>query len=117
MAGMNQIMIIRRDTGVTWMLMPEQKMYMETRIGGPKRREIADLDDYQVEHTVVGDEVVNGINTTKNKVIVTGPQGNKLGGFMWVSWRIRYKENDERTALSNRFSTGHFILTKTFSHR
>lgn len=84
MSGMQQIMIMRRDKGVMWMLMPEQKMYMETKMGQGKE-DTADLKDYTIEYAVVGEEVVNGINTTKNKVIVTDKKGNKFGGFMWVS--------------------------------
>lgn len=84
MSGMQQIMIMRRDKGVMWMLMPDQKMYMEMKMGQGKE-DTADLKDYTIEYSVVGEEVVNGINTTKNKVIVTDKQGNKFGGFMWVS--------------------------------
>lgn len=84
MSGMQQIMIMRRDKNVVWMLMPDQKMYMEMKMGQGKE-DTADLKDYIIEYTVVGEEVVNGLNTTKNKVIVTDKKGNKFGGFMWVS--------------------------------
>jgi len=84
MSGMQQIMIMRRDKGVMWMLMPEQKTYMEMKMGQGKE-DTADLKDYTIEYSVVGEEVVNGINTTKNKVIMTDKKGNKFGGFMWVS--------------------------------
>ncbi len=84
MSGMQQIMIMRRDKGVVWILMPEQKMYMEMKMGQGKK-DAADIKDYTIEYTVVGEDVVNGINTTKNKVIMTDKKGNKFGGFMWVS--------------------------------
>lgn len=84
MSGMQQIMIMRRDKNVIWMLMPDQKMYMEMKMGQGKE-DTADLKDYTIEYSVVGEEVVNGINTTKNKVIMTDKKGNKFGGFMWVS--------------------------------
>jgi len=84
MSGMQQIMIMRRDKGVMWMLMPEQKTYMEMKMGQGKE-DTADLKDYTIEYSVVGEAVVNGINTTKNKVIMTDKKGNKFGGFMWVS--------------------------------
>ncbi len=85
MAGMKQIMITRRDKGIAWTLMPEQKMYMEAKIGEAKGRneDISDYRDYKVEQSVVGEEVVNGVKTTKSKVIVTDAKGNKFGGFMW----------------------------------
>ena len=84
MSGMQQIMIMRRDKSVVWMLMPDQKMYMEMKMGQGKE-DTADLKDYTIEYSVIGEEVVNGINTTKNKVIMTDKKGNKFGGFMWVS--------------------------------
>ncbi|MEW6713933.1 MAG: DUF4412 domain-containing protein [Nitrospirota bacterium] len=84
MSGMQQIMIMRRDKNVIWMLMPDQKMYMEMKMGQGKE-DTADINDYTIEYSVVGEEVINGINTTKNKVIVTDKKGNKFGGFMWVS--------------------------------
>lgn len=84
MSGMTQIMIMRSDKGVVWMLIPEQKMYMEMKMGQGKE-DTADLKDYTIEYSVVGEEVVNGMKTTKNKVIMTDKKGNKFGGFMWVS--------------------------------
>ena len=84
MSGMQQTMIMRRDKGVMWMLMPEQKMYMETKMSQGKEGR-ADLKDYDIEYSVVGEEVVNGINTTKNKVVVTDKKSNKFDGFMWVA--------------------------------
>jgi len=85
MGGMKQIMITRKDKGITWMLMPEQKMYMEMKIGDTKGRneDISDYRDYKIEQSVIGEEVVNGVKTTKSKVVVADPKGNKFGGFMW----------------------------------
>ncbi|MCG2774485.1 MAG: DUF4412 domain-containing protein, partial [Desulfobacterales bacterium] len=34
MGGQNQIMIFQKDKGVVWILMPEQRMYMEMAAGG-----------------------------------------------------------------------------------
>lgn len=84
MSGMTQTTIMRIDKGIVWVLMPEQKMYMEMKMGQGEDKS-ADLKDYTIEYSVVGEEVVNGINTTKNKVIMTDKKGNKFGGFMWVS--------------------------------
>jgi len=81
--GMKQIMINRMDKKLTWMLMPEEKMYMEMKMGEPRQQKEPDLEDYKVDYTVLGDEVVNGINTTKSKVVVTDPQGHKFEGLMW----------------------------------
>ncbi|MBI5056381.1 MAG: DUF4412 domain-containing protein [Nitrospirae bacterium] len=82
MEGMKQIMITRTDKKLVWMLMPEQKMYMEMKMNQSKE-DPTDLRDYKIEQEVMGEEVVNGVNATKSKVIMTDKKGNKFGGFMW----------------------------------
>lgn len=79
--GEKTIMIMRHDKKVVWMLMPEDKMYMEMKI--PKEGRKDDLSRYKMEMTTVGPETVNGVKTTKSKMIMTGPKGDKLGGFGW----------------------------------
>ena len=79
--GDKMIMITRHDKKVAWTLMPSEKMYMEMSLAQAKD----DLSKYKIEQTVVGPETVNGVDTTKSKIIMTGPKGEKMGGFMWVS--------------------------------
>jgi hypothetical protein len=81
--GDKMITITRRDKNVSWTLMPAEKMYMESNIAKSKSRD--DLSGYKIEQTVVGPETVNGVSTTKNKIIMTGPKGEKMGGFMWTT--------------------------------
>lgn len=75
---MGVIMIIRKDKGVVWSLMPEQKMYTETNLEEGKEDAIS-LKGYKIEQSAVGEEVIDGIKTTKNKLIMTDPKGNKFG--------------------------------------
>jgi hypothetical protein len=78
-----QTMILRQDKKVMWMLMPEQKMYMESPLGsGDDHSKSTDLSNAKVESTEAGSEKVNGIDTRKYKVIVTTDRG-KMGGFFW----------------------------------
>lgn len=79
-----QILITRWDKKVVWTLMPDQGMYMEMELKENNEKS-ADLSGYKIEQSVVGTEVVNGVKTTKNKVIMTDPKGNKFGGFMWTT--------------------------------
>lgn len=79
--GERTIMIMRHDKKVVWMLMPEDKMYMEMKM--PKEGRKDDLSGYKMETSTVGPETVNGVKTTKSKMIMTGPKGDKLGGFGW----------------------------------
>jgi hypothetical protein len=81
--GEKTIMIIRQDKKVVWMLQPEEKMYMEMKI--PKEGRKDDINGWKIEQTKVGSETVNGVSTTKSKIIMTGPKGEKLGGFWWAS--------------------------------
>ena len=81
--GDKMLTITRHDKKVAWTLMPSEKMYMETNIAKTKSKD--DLSGYKIEQTVVGPETVNGVNTTKSKIIMTGPKGEKMGGFMWTT--------------------------------
>jgi len=81
--GEKTVMIIRQDKKVVWMLQPEEKTYMEIKI--PKEGRKDDLSAYKIEQTVVGPETINGVRTTKSKIIMIGPKGDKLGGFYWKS--------------------------------
>ncbi|RJQ22825.1 MAG: DUF4412 domain-containing protein [Nitrospiraceae bacterium] len=84
MEGMKQVMISRMDKKVIWILMPDQKMYMEMMMQeGKAKEETVDLRDYKIEQSVIGQEVVNGINTTKSKVTMTDPKRTRFEGFMW----------------------------------
>lgn len=80
--GMNMITIMRFDKKVIWMVMPDEQMYMQVPMGRPRND---DLSAYQMERTVVGPEVLNGVKTTKYKIIMTRPDGSKFGGFTWVT--------------------------------
>jgi hypothetical protein len=79
------VSIIRMDKGIMWMLIPEEKMYMEMSIKqGQKKSSDVDLSKYQIERTEMGKEVVDGHEAAKFKVIMTDPDGKKLGGFQWI---------------------------------
>jgi hypothetical protein len=82
--GHQMAMIMRRDKKVGWMLMPGEKMYMEIDLSKPDKRK-DDLSGYTIEQTRIGPETVNGVNTTKSKIIMTGPKGEKMGGFLWAT--------------------------------
>jgi len=82
--GKKMITIMRQDKKMTWMLMPEQKMYMEMPMGGD-RPQSGSTSDYKIDASVVGQETVNGVQATKSKVVMTDSKGNKMGGFMWTT--------------------------------
>lgn len=84
--GEKMIMIMRRDKKIAWNLMPSERMYMEMKLSDPKVSK-NDPMNYDVEQTVVGPDTVNGVKTTKSKVIMKEkkPNGAKMGGFWWTT--------------------------------
>ncbi|MBI5643745.1 MAG: hypothetical protein HY954_09765 [Deltaproteobacteria bacterium] len=77
-------MIIRRDKKVAWQLMQQLSKYKEIKMEDASQ-DSADLHDFKIERKVLGSEVVDGINTTRSKVLMTDKKGNKYTGFMWVT--------------------------------
>jgi hypothetical protein len=86
--GDKMIMITRHDKKIAWTLIPAEKMYMEMSLSQASAQAKDDMSKYKIEQTVVGPETLNGVNTTKSKIIMTGPKGEKMGGFMWVTKEI-----------------------------
>ncbi len=84
--GEKMIMIMRRDKKIAWNLMPSERMYMEMKISDPKVSK-DDPMNYDVEQTTVGPETINGVKTTKSKIVMTEkkPNGSKMGGFWWIT--------------------------------
>jgi hypothetical protein len=82
-SGQNMIMITRHDKKVSWTVMPEEKMYMEMAMKPSADK--TDLSAYKIEQTPAGQEMLNGVNTNKSKIIMTHSSGSKMGGFMWTT--------------------------------
>ncbi len=82
--GEKQVLIMRHDKKVMWMLMPDDQAYLEMALGQDGGRK-DDVSAYKITQTKVGSETVNGIPTTKSKIIMIGPKGDKLGGFYWTT--------------------------------
>ena len=83
--GDKMIMITRPDKKVAWTLMPAEKMYMEMSMAEAQKQDQSDPSQFKIEQTIVGTETLNGVNTTKSKIIMTTAKGEKMGGFMWVT--------------------------------
>ena len=82
MEGQRQVMILRMDKGVSWMLVPNSRQYMEMPFGvGPESS--GDLAGYDIQRTAVGKERVNGLDTTKYQIALDSPEGVRFNGFMW----------------------------------
>jgi hypothetical protein len=82
--GKSTIMIMRMDKKVSWMLMPEQQMYMETSMEEAKKKS-KDYRDCSVQQKPAGGEMVNGVKTSKYKVAMSCPEEVAYDGTMWVT--------------------------------
>lgn len=84
--GESMVMILRPDKKSVWSLIPGERMYIEMKPGEKGSGE-GDLSKYDIEQTTVGQEVVNGVNTTKSKIILKEkpPKTGKMGGFWWTT--------------------------------
>ncbi len=99
-SGDGATQIFRHDNKVMWQLMPSQSMYMEHPMGKVAAN---DPSQWDVEDTVVGEEVLNGVKVTKYKTIATSADGKKYGGFSWrtkegisIKSDLLYKEGNEK---------------------
>ncbi len=84
--GRKTIIIWRRDQGVTWHVMPEQRMYWESRSGddeeqNPERM----MREGNVKITKIGSETVNGMSTTKYKIEGVNKKGHRFEGYLWAT--------------------------------
>jgi hypothetical protein len=82
--GANNIVINRMDKKLSWILMPDQKMYMENSLEEGKKKS-NDINDCKIDQQPLGSETVNGMKTTKNKLAMSCPDGLKYNGTMWVT--------------------------------
>ncbi|KPK39784.1 MAG: hypothetical protein AMJ78_07920 [Omnitrophica WOR_2 bacterium SM23_29] len=78
------IAITRMDKNVMWMLMPEQKMYMEQPLD--PRNVTAPSEKYpgEIERTLMGQEVIDGRITDKYRIVYT-MGGIKTTVFQWFA--------------------------------
>jgi hypothetical protein len=81
MGSMFSVMIMRSDRKLGYMVMPEQRMYMEVDFAQAAQRSGTVAPD-QVELEVVGSETVSGLATTKYKFVT---KDRSTGGFLWYS--------------------------------
>lgn len=83
--GQKTIVIWRQDKEVAWMLLPQQKTYMETRGGNKKEDPERMIQEGKVKFTRLGPERVNGLPTTKYRMEGTHKEGDRFIGHRWVT--------------------------------
>jgi hypothetical protein len=83
-AGRPQVVITRMDLGVVWILMPNEKTYVELPVRDAMGRS-SDPAGLEYKYTTVGPEFVDGTLTTKSAMEATGPDGTMYEGYIWVT--------------------------------
>ena len=98
------IMIMRRDKNVMWQLFGN--MYMESPLAQSNAGGMEDMEI--LEQKDVGEETINGIKTTKSKIIAVKKDGTKFGGFFWTSregitvkMELLSKEGDKKIRMAS----------------
>jgi len=82
--GGKQFIITRADRKLFWIVMPEQKMYMEKSLEEGKK-ERRDLTDCSFTQKAAGKETINGVDTAKSEIEVSCPDKSEYSGAMWTS--------------------------------
>lgn len=105
MENQEGIAITRLDKNVMWILMPQQKMYMEQPLNPDNVGTFSEKYPGELERTLIGQEVVDGRITDKYRIVHT-IAGIKATVFQWVardlgmpvktasedgSWSVEYK--------------------------
>ncbi|MBU1027293.1 MAG: DUF4412 domain-containing protein [Candidatus Margulisbacteria bacterium] len=84
--GKKGIMIVRLDKKVSWMLMPEQKMYIEQKLKPDMLMGKTAKMPGEIERKKLGQEKVNGILCDKYQVIFkVNEKSEPTSVFQWVS--------------------------------
>ena len=73
----SMIMITRTDRKVVWMIMPQQKSYMETPLDDSGKPKVGEKVEGEISRKEVGSETIDGRKTTKFLVTVATPEGQQ----------------------------------------
>jgi hypothetical protein len=105
--GEKAITIFRLDKEVLWILMPEQKMYMEQKIPMEKfieaasqaMKELEEEKKIKVYRKIVGKEKISGILCNKHKITVKDFSEKKTRTYTMYQWiSVKHKELIMKTA-------------------
>lgn len=100
--------IIRKDKKVVWQLMGNMYMEMPMDASNASGMDAFDI----VEQAEVGQETINGVKTTKSKIVAVKKDGSgKFGGFFWttkegitVKMDMLSKEGDKKMRMTSELS-------------
>lgn len=76
--------ISRMDKKVVWVLMPQQKMYIEQPIDVRLTASMQEKIDGEIERKAIGNEKINNMDTTKY-LVTFDSQGRQESIFQWIN--------------------------------
>lgn len=86
-AGSRQVTIVRQDKKVAWILMDEQKAYLEARLDDKNGQKQKDVRDCTYDHSPLGSERMEGLSTTKSSITMKCPDDLSYKGTMWIAMK------------------------------
>jgi hypothetical protein len=90
MGGEQQITIFRKDRNIVWVLMPQQRMYME--MPGGDKQSMAPIDPAEIEKRgrkkYLGKEEINGYICSKYQY--TSNDGSINGAIYWIAEKLNF---------------------------
>lgn len=105
MEAAGAITITRIDKGVTWLIVPEQNMFIEQPLDVSRVAGATDKVPGEIERTPVGKDVIDGRAAEKYRVVYT-EKGQRVTIFQWIddatgvpiktisedgSWSVEYR--------------------------
>jgi hypothetical protein len=98
--GRTTVVILRAD-GTRWTLLPDQKMYIESKDGAPGRESGPDpMRSHDAKLEKIGSETLNGLETDKYEVTASGSTGTAWLTSDHVPVRYQGKANDGRQTMN-----------------
>jgi hypothetical protein len=83
--GRTQTIIVRLDRGVAWIVVPDQRMVVETDLAGLDVPVEVLIGSRPVKSAIVGRETIDGQRTSKYHVEGATPKGGQFDGFVWAT--------------------------------
>lgn len=78
------VSITRIDKKVVWVLIPEEKMYMESKLKLENLVPSSDTVDGEIERVLLGKELIDGHESSKYRVVVMH-EGKKSSFLLWIA--------------------------------
>jgi hypothetical protein len=83
--GRTQTVIVRLDRGIAWIVVPDQRMVVETELSALDLPVDVLFGRKPVKTAMVGRETIDGQRTDKYRVEGATPKGGQFDGFVWTT--------------------------------